>query len=146
MQRCGACADTFVFLGFGRLPLPLLVVDRLSAGLRGVRFSDFQHWEGYRRAVGPAGAWPAILRRVPVVVMEAEKQPCRIHPNVHLSLVFPRAWSPFREDRRRLFPVAAPKSPGLPVREEFLHSLPKIAAAPCSICLISGGSQGFRAR
>jgi UDP-N-acetylglucosamine--N-acetylmuramyl-(pentapeptide) pyrophosphoryl-undecaprenol N-acetylglucosamine transferase len=82
----------------------------------------------------------AILRRVPVVVMEPNAVPG--FTNRSISRLVSRALVSFPETAA-FFPSGRTEVTGLPVREEFFRIQPK-PRGPVLHLLISGGSQGSR--
>ena len=108
------------------------------------QFSRFAEWKpaavfsmgGY--VAGPP-VLAALIRRVPVVVMEPNAVPGAT--NRWCAKWVKRALVNF-EETTRFFPPGRTELTGLPVREEFFH-LPEKAAGEFTI-LITGGSQGSR--
>jgi UDP-N-acetylglucosamine--N-acetylmuramyl-(pentapeptide) pyrophosphoryl-undecaprenol N-acetylglucosamine transferase len=82
----------------------------------------------------------AILRRVPVVVMEPNAVPG--FTNRSISRLVARALVSFPETAA-FFPRGCTEVTGLPVREEFFHIQPKVRGRVLHL-LITGGSQGSR--
>ncbi|MFN7998881.1 MAG: undecaprenyldiphospho-muramoylpentapeptide beta-N-acetylglucosaminyltransferase [Bryobacteraceae bacterium] len=82
----------------------------------------------------------ALMRRVPVVVMEPNAVPG--FTNRHIARFVARALVSFPETKR-FFPSGRTEITGLPVREEFF-SMPARAAGERFTVLITGGSQGSR--
>ncbi len=115
-----------------RLPVATLRSLGLSRGVDGV-FSI----GGY--AAGPAVV-AALLRRIPVVVMEPNAFPG--FTNRVIGRLVDRALIAFQETARH-FPQGRTELTGLPVREEFFHLPPKARTAILDL-LITGGSQGSR--
>jgi UDP-N-acetylglucosamine--N-acetylmuramyl-(pentapeptide) pyrophosphoryl-undecaprenol N-acetylglucosamine transferase len=115
-----------------RLPLATARSLQLTRGVAGV-FS----MGGY--AAGPP-VMAALLRRIPVVVMEPNAFPG--FTNRVVGRLVSRALVAFTEAARH-FPQGRTELTGLPVREEFFHLAPKPRAAVLDL-LITGGSQGSR--
>src|ERR1035437_2285480 len=82
----------------------------------------------------------AILRRVPVVVMEPNAVPG--FTNRSISRLVARALVSFPETAA-FFPSGRTEVTGLPVREEFFRIQPRVRGALLHL-LITGGSQGSR--
>src|SRR5450756_636819 len=82
----------------------------------------------------------AILRRVPVVVMEPNAVPG--FTNRSISRLVARALVSF-EETAAFFPSGRTEVTGLPVREEFFRIQPRVRG-PLLQLLITGGSQGSR--
>jgi UDP-N-acetylglucosamine--N-acetylmuramyl-(pentapeptide) pyrophosphoryl-undecaprenol N-acetylglucosamine transferase len=82
----------------------------------------------------------AILRRVPVVVMEPNAVPG--FTNRSISRLVARALVSFPETAA-FFPRGRTEVTGLPVREEFFQIQPKVRGSMLHL-LITGGSQGSR--
>ncbi len=82
----------------------------------------------------------ALLRRVPVVVMEPNAVPG--FTNRVIGRLVARALITFPETARH-FPPGRTEVTGLPVREEFFHLPPKPRGEKLEL-LITGGSQGSR--
>ena len=82
----------------------------------------------------------ALLRRVPVVVMEPNAVPG--FTNRVIGRWVARALISFPETANRFAPERSELT-GLPVREEFFHLPPKPRGATLSV-LVTGGSQGSR--
>jgi len=82
----------------------------------------------------------ALLRRVPVVVMEPNAVPG--FTNRIIGRLVSRALISFPETAR-FFPQGKTELTGLPVREEFFRIAPKPRGAVLNV-LITGGSQGSR--
>ena len=116
----------------GRLPIATVCSDRCVRDASAV-FS----MGGY--VAGPP-VLAAILRRVPVVVMEPNAVPG--FTNRSISRLVARALVSFPETAA-FFPRGRTEVTGLPVREEFFHIQPKPRGAVLHL-LISGGSQGSR--
>src|SRR5450756_1149252 len=116
----------------GRLPIATVSSDRCVRGAAAV-FS----MGGY--VAGPP-VLAAILRRVPVVVMEPNAVPG--FTNRSISRLVARALVSFPETAD-FFPRGRTEVTGLPVREEFFHIQPKVRG-PLLHILITGGSQGSR--
>ena len=116
----------------GRLPVATVSSDRCVRGVAAV-FS----MGGY--VAGPP-VLAAILRRVPVVVMEPNAVPG--FTNRSISRLVARALVSFPETAA-FFPRGRTEVTGLPVREEFFRIQPK-ARGPLLHVLITGGSQGSR--
>ena len=116
----------------GRLPQATLSSDRAVRSAAAV-FS----MGGY--VAGPP-VIAAILRRVPVVVMEPNAVPG--FTNRSISRLMSRALVSF-EETARFFPPGRTEVTGLPVREEFFRIQPKVRDEELHV-LITGGSQGSR--
>jgi UDP-N-acetylglucosamine--N-acetylmuramyl-(pentapeptide) pyrophosphoryl-undecaprenol N-acetylglucosamine transferase len=116
----------------GRLPIATVSSDRCVRAAAAV-FS----MGGY--VAGPP-VLAAILRRVPVVVMEPNAVPG--FTNRSISRLVARALVSFPETAA-FFPSGRTEVTGLPVREEFFRIQPK-PRGPVLHLLISGGSQGSR--
>jgi UDP-N-acetylglucosamine--N-acetylmuramyl-(pentapeptide) pyrophosphoryl-undecaprenol N-acetylglucosamine transferase len=129
LNRVGV-RQTIVTLG--RLPIATVSSDRCVRGAAAV-FS----MGGY--AAGPP-VLAAILRRVPVVVMEPNAVPG--FTNRSISRLVARALVSFPETAA-FFPRGRTEVTGLPVREEFFRIQPKVRG-PLLQLLITGGSQGSR--
>ena len=114
------------------LPASTLRATRMLRGA-GAVFS----MGGY--AAGPA-VLAALLRRIPVVVMEPNAVPG--FTNRHISRFVARALVSFPETER-FFPPGRTEITGLPVREEFFRLAPKPRGEALTV-LITGGSQGSR--
>src|SRR5438270_7282973 len=82
----------------------------------------------------------ALLRRVPVVVMEPNAVPGLTNRMIGRSVS--RALISFPETAR-YFPAGKTETTGLPVREEFFRIAPRPRGGVLNI-LITGGSQGSR--
>jgi UDP-N-acetylglucosamine--N-acetylmuramyl-(pentapeptide) pyrophosphoryl-undecaprenol N-acetylglucosamine transferase len=82
----------------------------------------------------------ALLRRIPIVVMEPNAVPGLT--NRWVARYVKRALINFAETAR-YFPAGRTEVTGLPVREEFFHLPPRGTAQPFTV-LITGGSQGSR--
>ncbi|MCU1260937.1 MAG: UDP-N-acetylglucosamine--N-acetylmuramyl-(pentapeptide) pyrophosphoryl-undecaprenol [Bryobacterales bacterium] len=82
----------------------------------------------------------AILRRIPILVMEPNAVPGFM--NRMTARFVRRALISFRETER-YFPSGRTELTGLPVREDFFHLAPKPVGNTFTI-LITGGSQGSR--
>ena len=115
-----------------RLPLATARSTALARGIAAV-FS----MGGY--AAGPP-VMAALLRRIPVVVMEPNAFPG--FTNRAVGRLVSRALIAFAETAR-YFPEGRTELTGLPVREEFFHLPPKTRGAALDL-LITGGSQGSR--
>jgi len=115
-----------------RLPIATVSSDRCVRGAAAV-FS----MGGY--VAGPP-VLAAILRRVPVVVMEPNAVPG--FTNRSISRLVARALVSFPETAD-FFPKGRTEVTGLPVREEFFRIPPK-PRGPVLHLLITGGSQGAR--
>ena len=115
-----------------RLPLATAHCARFLRGVSAV-FS----MGGY--AAGPP-VMAALLRRVPVVVMEPNAVPG--FTNRIIGRFVYRALLSFPETAG-FFPVGKTEITGLPVREEFFSIPPKTPGGPFTV-LITGGSQGSR--
>jgi len=115
-----------------RLPAATARSIGLTRGVAGV-FSI----GGY--AAGPAVA-AALLRRIPVVVMEPNAFPG--FTNRIIGRLVDRALIAFDETASH-FPKGRTELTGLPVREEFFH-LPRKKRSAILDLLITGGSQGSR--
>jgi UDP-N-acetylglucosamine--N-acetylmuramyl-(pentapeptide) pyrophosphoryl-undecaprenol N-acetylglucosamine transferase len=115
-----------------RLPLATAQCLGMARGVAGV-FSI----GGY--AAGPP-VKAALLRRIPVVVMEPNAFPG--FTNRVIGRLVERALIAFTETARH-FPQGRTELTGLPVREEFFHLPPKTRTAVLDL-LITGGSQGSR--
>jgi UDP-N-acetylglucosamine--N-acetylmuramyl-(pentapeptide) pyrophosphoryl-undecaprenol N-acetylglucosamine transferase len=108
------------------------------------QFSRFAEWKpaavfsmgGY--VAGPP-VLAALIRRIPVVVMEPNAVPGAT--NRWIAKWVKRALINF-EETRRFFPPGRTELTGLPVREEFFH-LPEKPPGKFTV-LITGGSQGSR--
>ena len=120
------------FATLGRLPIATVSSDRSVRDASAI-FS----MGGY--VAGPP-VLAAILRRVPVVVMEPNAVPG--FTNRSISRLVARALVSFPETAA-FFPHGRTEVTGLPVREEFFHIQPK-PRGPVLHLLISGGSQGSR--
>ena len=120
------------FATLGRLPIATVSSDRCVRGAAAV-FS----MGGY--VAGPP-VLAAILRRVPVVVMEPNAVPG--FTNRSISRLVARALVSFPETAS-FFPRGRTEVTGLPVREEFFRIQPK-PRGPVLHLLITGGSQGSR--
>jgi len=120
------------FATLGRLPIATVSSDRCVRGAAAV-FS----MGGY--VAGPP-VLAAILRRVPVVVMEPNAVPG--FTNRSISRLVARALVSFPETAS-FFPRGRTEVTGLPVREEFFRIEPKPRGALLHL-LITGGSQGSR--
>jgi len=129
LNRVGV-RQTIVTLG--RLPIATVSSDRCVRGAAAV-FS----MGGY--AAGPP-VLAAILRRVPVVVMEPNAVPG--FTNRSISRLVARALVSFPETAA-FFPRGRTEVTGLPVREEFFRIQPRVRG-PLLQLLITGGSQGSR--
>jgi UDP-N-acetylglucosamine--N-acetylmuramyl-(pentapeptide) pyrophosphoryl-undecaprenol N-acetylglucosamine transferase len=116
----------------GRLPIATVSSDRAVREAAAI-FS----MGGY--VAGPP-VLAAILRRVPVVVMEPNAVPG--FTNRSISRLVARALVSFPETAA-FFPRGRTEVTGLPVREEFFRIQPKVAG-PVLNLLITGGSQGSR--
>jgi UDP-N-acetylglucosamine--N-acetylmuramyl-(pentapeptide) pyrophosphoryl-undecaprenol N-acetylglucosamine transferase len=116
----------------GRLPIATVSSDRCVRSAAAV-FS----MGGY--VAGPP-VLAAILRRVPVVVMEPNAVPG--FTNRSISRMVARALVSFPETAA-FFPRGRTEVTGLPVREEFFRIQPKVRE-PVLHLLITGGSQGSR--
>jgi UDP-N-acetylglucosamine--N-acetylmuramyl-(pentapeptide) pyrophosphoryl-undecaprenol N-acetylglucosamine transferase len=116
----------------GRLPIATVTSDRSVRGAAAV-FS----MGGY--VAGPP-VLAAILRRVPVVVMEPNAVPG--FTNRSISRLVARALVSFPETAA-FFPRGLTEVTGLPVREEFFRIRPRPRDAVLHL-LITGGSQGSR--
>jgi UDP-N-acetylglucosamine--N-acetylmuramyl-(pentapeptide) pyrophosphoryl-undecaprenol N-acetylglucosamine transferase len=116
----------------GRLPMATFASNRSVRGVAAV-FS----MGGY--AAGPP-VLAAILRRVPVVVMEPNAVPG--FTNRSIARLVARALVSFPETAS-FFPRGRTEVTGLPVREEFFRIAPK-PRGPVLHLLITGGSQGSR--
>lgn len=116
----------------GRLPIATVSSDRCVRGAAAV-FS----MGGY--VAGPP-VLAAILRRVPVVVMEPNAVPG--FTNRSISRLVARALVSFPETAA-FFPRGRTEVTGLPVREEFFRIQPRVHGALLHL-LITGGSQGSR--
>ena len=117
-----------------QLPLGILRLVRLIGRRRpGAVFS----MGGY--VAGPA-VLAALLRRVPVVVMEPNAVPG--FTNRKIGRFVARALLNF-EEAARFFPAGRSQVTGLPVRDEFFAIEPKPRGAKLTV-LITGGSQGSR--
>lgn len=82
----------------------------------------------------------AILRRIPLVVMEPNALPGVA--NRYVGRLVSRALLSF-EEARRWFPASRSEITGLPVRPEFFELAPKPPEEKVTV-LITGGSQGSR--
>ncbi len=82
----------------------------------------------------------ALLRRIPIVVMEPNAVPGLT--NRWVARYVKRALINF-DETARYFPAGRTELTGLPVREEFFHLPPRPASQPFTV-LITGGSQGSR--
>jgi UDP-N-acetylglucosamine--N-acetylmuramyl-(pentapeptide) pyrophosphoryl-undecaprenol N-acetylglucosamine transferase len=120
------------FATLGRLPIATVSSDRCVRGAAAV-FS----MGGY--VAGPP-VLAAILRRVPVVVMEPNAVPG--FTNRSISRLVARALVSFPETAS-FFPRGRTEVTGLPVREEFFGIQPKPRGSVLHL-LITGGSQGSR--
>ena len=129
LNRVGV-RQTIVTLG--RLPIATVSSDRCVRGADAV-FS----MGGY--VAGPP-VLAAILRRVPVVVMEPNAVPG--FTNRSISRLVARALVSFPETAV-FFPNGRTEVTGLPVREEFFQIQPRVRG-PLLHLLITGGSQGSR--
>jgi UDP-N-acetylglucosamine--N-acetylmuramyl-(pentapeptide) pyrophosphoryl-undecaprenol N-acetylglucosamine transferase len=116
----------------GRLPMATFASNRSVRGVAAV-FS----MGGY--AAGPP-VLAAILRRVPVVVMEPNAVPG--FTNRSIGRLVARALVSFPETAS-FFPRGRTEVTGLPVREEFFRIAPKPRGGVLHL-LITGGSQGSR--
>src|SRR5450759_1738112 len=116
----------------GRLPIATVSSDRCVRGAAAV-FS----MGGY--VAGPP-VLAAILRRVPIVVMEPNAVPG--FTNRSISRLVARALVSF-EETAAFFPSGRTEVTGLPVREEFFRIQPRVRG-PLLHLLITGGSQGSR--
>ena len=116
----------------GRLPIATMNSDKLVRCVKAV-FS----MGGY--VAGPP-VLAAIMRRVPVVVMEPNAIPG--FTNRSIARLVSRALVSF-EETARFFPPGRTEVTGLPVREEFFQIPPKPLGDELHI-LITGGSQGSR--
>jgi UDP-N-acetylglucosamine--N-acetylmuramyl-(pentapeptide) pyrophosphoryl-undecaprenol N-acetylglucosamine transferase len=116
----------------GRLPIATVSSDRCVRGASAV-FS----MGGY--VAGPP-VLAAILRRVPVVVMEPNAVPG--FTNRSISRLVTRALVSFPETAA-FFPSGRTEVTGLPVREEFFQIQPRVRGPQLHL-LITGGSQGSR--
>ena len=116
----------------GRLPIATLSSDRCVRDAAAV-FS----MGGY--VAGPP-VLAAILRRVPVVVMEPNAVPG--FTNRSISRLVARALVSFPETAV-FFPSGRTEVTGLPVREEFFQIQPRVRGPQLHL-LITGGSQGSR--
>jgi len=115
-----------------RLPFTTLGCDRFAR-----RSSAVFSMGGY--VAGPP-VMAALLRRVPVVVMEPNAIPG--FTNRVIGRLVSRALISFPE-AAAYFPKGRTETTGLPVREEFFRIAPKPRAGVLDI-LITGGSQGSR--
>jgi UDP-N-acetylglucosamine--N-acetylmuramyl-(pentapeptide) pyrophosphoryl-undecaprenol N-acetylglucosamine transferase len=126
------------------------LVQRITSVLQLIA-STFQQWRklASRRpsavfSMGGFVAGPpvlaALLRRVPVVVMEPNAVPGVT--NRWIGRYVERALLSFPETAR-YFAAGRTEITGLPVREEFFRIAPKPLSSPFTI-LITGGSQGSR--
>jgi UDP-N-acetylglucosamine--N-acetylmuramyl-(pentapeptide) pyrophosphoryl-undecaprenol N-acetylglucosamine transferase len=115
-----------------RLPLATARCAAMARGVAGV-FS----MGGY--AAGPP-VMAALLRRIPVVVMEPNAYPG--FTNRVIGRLVSRALIAFAETASH-FPPGRTELTGLPVREEFFQLPPKTRTAGLDL-LIAGGSQGSR--
>jgi UDP-N-acetylglucosamine--N-acetylmuramyl-(pentapeptide) pyrophosphoryl-undecaprenol N-acetylglucosamine transferase len=120
------------FATLGRLPIATV------SSARSVRDASAIFSMGGYVAGPPVLA--AILRRVPVVVMEPNAVPG--FTNRSISRLVARALVSFPETAA-FFPKGRTEVTGLPVREEFFRLRPK-PRGPALHLLISGGSQGSR--
>jgi UDP-N-acetylglucosamine--N-acetylmuramyl-(pentapeptide) pyrophosphoryl-undecaprenol N-acetylglucosamine transferase len=120
------------FSTLGRLPIATVNSNRCVRSAAAV-FS----MGGY--VAGPP-VLAAILRRIPVVVMEPNAVPG--FTNRSISRLVARALVSFPETAA-FFPRGRTEVTGLPVREEFFRIPPKPAGAVLHL-LITGGSQGSR--
>ena len=120
------------FATLGRLPIATVSSDRCVRDASAV-FS----MGGY--VAGPP-VLAAILRRIPVVVMEPNAVPG--FTNRSISRLVARALVSFPETAA-FFPSGRTEVTGLPVREEFFRIQPK-PRGPVLHLLITGGSQGSR--
>jgi UDP-N-acetylglucosamine--N-acetylmuramyl-(pentapeptide) pyrophosphoryl-undecaprenol N-acetylglucosamine transferase len=116
----------------GRLPVATVSSDRCVRGAAAV-FS----MGGY--VAGPP-VLAAILRRVPVVVMEPNAVPG--FTNRSISRLVARALVSFPETAV-FFPRGRTEVTGLPVRAEFFQIQPRVCGSLLHL-LITGGSQGSR--
>jgi UDP-N-acetylglucosamine--N-acetylmuramyl-(pentapeptide) pyrophosphoryl-undecaprenol N-acetylglucosamine transferase len=116
----------------GRLPIATVSSDRCVRHAAAV-FS----MGGY--VAGPP-VLAAILRRVPVVVMEPNAVPG--FTNRSISRLVARALVSFPETAV-FFPSGRTEVTGLPVREEFFQIQPRVRGSVLHL-LITGGSQGSR--
>jgi UDP-N-acetylglucosamine--N-acetylmuramyl-(pentapeptide) pyrophosphoryl-undecaprenol N-acetylglucosamine transferase len=116
----------------GRLPIATVSSDRCVRDAAAV-FS----MGGY--VAGPP-VLAAILRRVPVVVMEPNAVPG--FTNRSISRLVARALVSFPETAV-FFPSGRTEVTGLPVREEFFQIQPRVRGPQLHL-LITGGSQGSR--
>ncbi len=82
----------------------------------------------------------ALMRRVPVVIMEPNAVPG--FTNRRIARFVSRALISF-EESRRFFPPGRTEITGVPVREAFFHLPPKTAEPVFSV-LVTGGSRGSR--
>jgi UDP-N-acetylglucosamine--N-acetylmuramyl-(pentapeptide) pyrophosphoryl-undecaprenol N-acetylglucosamine transferase len=82
----------------------------------------------------------AVLKRIPIVVMEPNAIPGFTHR--HLARFVARALVSFAE-AERWFPKGRSEVTGLPIREEFF-AVPMKPRGPVVTVLITGGSQGSR--
>ena len=82
----------------------------------------------------------ALLRKIPVVVMEPNAVPGIT--NRWIGRLVHRALLSFQETAR-FFPAGRTEMTGLPVREDFFHIQPKTPTGTFTV-LITGGSQGSR--
>ena len=82
----------------------------------------------------------ALLRKIPVVVMEPNAVPGIT--NRWIGRLVHRALLSFQETAR-FFPAGRTEMTGLPVREDFFHIQPKMPNGKFTV-LITGGSQGSR--
>jgi UDP-N-acetylglucosamine--N-acetylmuramyl-(pentapeptide) pyrophosphoryl-undecaprenol N-acetylglucosamine transferase len=129
LNRVGV-RQTIVTLG--RLPIATVSSDRCVRGAAAV-FS----MGGY--VAGPP-VLAAILRRVPVVVMEPNAVPG--FTNRSISRLVARALVSFPETAV-FFPRGRTEVTGLPVRAEFFQIQPRVRGSLLHL-LITGGSQGSR--
>ena len=117
-----------------QLPISTLYAGRL---LRSRRVAAVFSMGGY--VAGPP-VLAALVRRVPVVVMEPNAVPG--FTNRRIARYVRRAFISFPETAR-YFPRGRTELTGLPVREEFFAIPPK-PRGECFTVLITGGSQGSR--
>jgi len=137
LQKIEIGALNRVGLGRKLATLARLPFATLGCGKLVSRASAVFSMGGY--AAGPP-VMAALLRRVPVVVMEPNAMPGFtnrvIGRFVYRALIsFPETASHFPKDRTEIT--------GLPVREEFFQIAPKPAGEVLNV-LITGGSQGSR--
>jgi UDP-N-acetylglucosamine--N-acetylmuramyl-(pentapeptide) pyrophosphoryl-undecaprenol N-acetylglucosamine transferase len=117
-----------------QLPISTMYARRL---LKSRRVSAVFSMGGY--VAGPP-VIAALLRRVPVVIMEPNAVPG--FTNRRIARYVRRALISFRETAR-YFPYGRTELTGLPVREEFFGIAPKPLGGVFTV-LITGGSQGSR--